>query len=387
MVSFLHACQNQRVMLRVDWNVPIKKGCIVDATRIDASLSTIKALLAMQANIIVVSHLGRPTGPSVDESLRLVVDYLSQKLDRSIPLLKDWPNCSPNNHNIAVAENIRFHPEELENNAEFSKKMAKHCDVLMMDAFATAHRKHASTYGVLDYVETACLGPLVLKETSHLDRFLKQNESPCLGIVGGKKISTKLPLLFSLLEKVDVLVLLGAMANTCLAAFGYEMGSSFIEPSCFEQARKLQEQVKKMGKKLLLPEDLLFAYPDGSQKILPIDQADDQASAMDIGSTTIAKTCRLIEQSSSLLWCGPAGLFENDEFSLGTQSIALALARHRGYSLIGGGDTLAAAKRFDIANKVSYASTGGGAFLAYLAEGSLPVIDRIKRKEYGIKAQ
>ncbi len=372
--------KDKRVLIREDLNVPLKNGEITSDLRIRAALPTIKLALKAGAKVMVMSHLGRPDEGTFDPqySLAPIAAKLSELLGIEVPFVQHWINgFSMGNHQIVLLENVRFHHGETENNQELAKKMAALCDVYVMDAFATSHRSESSTTGVIRYAKIAAAGPLLLTELDALRNIMTKPKTPIVAIVGGSKVSTKLALLDSLSQKVDSLIIGGGIANTFIAAEGYTVGKSLYEPDLIDEAERLTMNAKQRGAEIPLPSDVVVAdklSEDAESSVRLISQVDDGEKILDIGPDTIKKLVGIIKKAKTILWNGPVGAFEVEQFSHGTEAIAEAIAESKGYSVAGGGDTLAAIEKYKIADKIDYISTGGGAFLSFLEGKKLPAI-------------
>jgi len=372
--------KGKRVLIREDLNVPLKHGVITSDIRIQAAIPTIKAALKAQAKVIIMSHLGRPNEGSFDENFSLapVAMRLSELLGREVPLVQNWlKNFNMHDHDIVLLENVRFNNGETDNDNSLAKKMAAMCDIFVMDAFATAHRKEASTCGIIDYAPQSCAGPLLVSELQALVSIMEKPKKPVVAIVGGSKVSTKLSLLESLAQKVDTLIIGGGIANTFIAAEGYTVGKSLHEPDLIDEAERLTQTAKSRGAEIVVPTDVVIAekLSDHSESsVRLISQVDDNEKIYDIGPDTIKKLCGIIKKAKTILWNGPVGAFEIKQFSEGTEAIAHAIADSAGFSVAGGGDTLAAIQAYNIADKINYISTGGGAFLSFLEGKQLPAI-------------
>ena len=373
---------NKRVLIREDLNVPIKNQTITNDARIQAALPTIKAALDANACVIIMSHLGRPEEGIFDPkySLAPVAKRLSELLEREVPLIKDWThgvNVKPGE--AVLCENVRFNVGEKANSPELSKQLARLCDIFVMDAFATSHRSEASTEGVTHFAPTACSGPLLEKELSALKQGLDNPKAPVLAIVGGAKVSTKLKALNALSQKVDTLIVGGGMANTFLAAQGYEVGRSLYEPDLIDEADRLLSEKSKA--EIPLPADVVVATKfaeDVESYDKDIAQVDEDEKILDIGPKTARLYRKIINKANTILWNGPLGAFEIAQFSHGTAAIAQAIAESKAFSIAGGGDTIAAIEKLGIADKISYISTGGGAFLTLLEGKALPAITALE---------
>lgn len=378
---------NQRVLIREDLNVPISRGKITSDTRIRMAIPTLKSALDAGARVMLLSHLGRPEEGFFDEehSLAPIAARLSELLGMEVPLAQDWlsgVDVAPGQ--MVLCENVRFNRGEKANDPELSKQIASLCDIFVMDAFATAHRAEASTCGVIEYAPLACAGPLLAQELEALKRGLESPKHPVVAIVGGSKISTKLPVLDSLSKKVDVLIVGGGIANTFLAAQGYDVGKSLYEPDLIDEADRLTNL--KTGAKIPLPIDVVVAEAfsaEAESYIKEINQVDEEERILDIGPQTAELYKTLIQTAGTILWNGPVGAFEIEQFSHGTRAIAEAIAEAtttgHAFSIAGGGDTIAAIDIFGISEKISYISTGGGAFLSFLEGEALPAVVALEK--------
>lgn len=378
--------KDKRVLIREDLNVPIKNGEITSDIRIRAALPTIKEALKAGAKVIIASHLGRPTEGVFEEqySLAPVAAHLSKLLKKDVPLISHWVNgFKMGDHQIVMLENVRFNDGEKDNSPELSQKMAKLCDVFVMDAFATAHRSEASTCGIIQYAPIACAGPLLLGELEALTKIMDKPKRPVVAIVGGSKVSTKLSLLESLVQKVDCLIVGGGIANTFIAAEGYFVGKSLFEPDLLDEAERLSITAKNRGAEIPVPTDVIVAdklSEDAESSLRLVSQVYDNEKILDIGPDTIAHLSGIIKKAKTILWNGPVGAFEIEQFSAGTRAIAKAIADSSGFSVAGGGDTLAAIEAYGVADKIDYISTGGGAFLAFLEGDQLPAIAALEER-------
>lgn len=370
----------KRVLVREDYNVPLKDGEVEDDTRIYASLLTINKLLDAGAKVMIMSHLGRPKEGEHDEAFSLapVAKCLSSLLDREVLLIKDWlDGIDMENRDIVMCENVRFEVGEKDNEDEIARKMAALCNVYVNDAFATAHRAQASTHGVAKYAPVSAAGSLLITELKTLSKALKDPARPMVAIVGGSKVSSKLTILASLSEKVDQLIVGGGIANTFLKAAGFNIGQSLCEDDLLEEAKKLMASATQNGAEIPLPIDVVCAkefseHADASIK--SIDSIEDDDMILDIGPESIAKFKNMFEQARTIVWNGPLGVFEFDRFSTGTRVLAESIAMSDAFSIAGGGDTLSAISEFGVSNKISYISTGGGAFLEFLEGKKLPAV-------------
>lgn len=377
--------KGKRVLIREDLNVPMKEGEIASDARIQAVLPTLKFALDQKAAVMVMSHLGRPTPGSFDPMLSLepIAQHLSKLLKTPVRFESNWiDGVDINPGEIVLFENVRFNEGEADNDEALSKKMAQLCDIFVMDAFATAHRAESSTEGIAKFAKIACAGPLLLKEIEALDAVMTKPKRPLLAIVGGSKVSTKLKLLESLAERVDILMVGGGIANTFLAAKGYVVGASLYEPDLIDEAERIMNLMEEKGHAVPLPVDVVVAekMTESSESYdEPIGQVSDDEKIFDIGPETTAMYVNIIKTAKTILWNGPVGAFEIEQFSHGTKAIAKAIAKNKGMSVAGGGDTLAAIEKYDLEDKISYISTGGGAFLAYLEGKGLPAIEVLKK--------
>ncbi len=370
----------KRVLIREDYNVPVKHGRVEDDTRIRASLPTLQTILEEGARIILFSHLGRPKEGVYDEAFSLapVAERLSELLGRKVPLIKDWlEGVDLENHDIVLCENVRFEKGEKANDDELARRMARLCHIYVNDAFATAHRAQASTHGVAKYAPVSCAGPLLIAELKALSAIMRKPERPLLAIVGGAKVSGKLNVLESLLGKVDQLIVGGGIANTFLKAAGLNIGNSLYEAELVDMAGQLMKRARKKGAEIPLPSDVACAKTfdeNAKANIKKIDDIEDDDQILDVGPETAAHYAEIIGQAKTIVWNGPLGVFEFEQFSQGTRKLAEAIARSDAYSVAGGGDTLAAISKFDVTEGISYISTGGGAFLEFLEGKKLPAV-------------
>ncbi len=376
----------KRVLIRQDLNVPVKNGQVTSDIRIQASIPTIEKALAAGAAVMVLSHLGRPVEGEYDNasSLKPVADRLSTLLGKPVRLEKDWLNgidIKPGE--VVLCENVRFNVGEEKNSDELGKKMAALCDIFVMDAFGTAHRAQASTHSVAKYAPVACAGPLLASELDALGKALKTPVKPLVAIVGGSKVSTKLTVLKSLSEKVDQLIVGGGIANTFIAAAGFPVGKSLYEADLIEEAQRLIAAAKKAGSDIPIPVDVVCAKEFSDTAIATIKKVQDVESddlILDIGPVTAKQYAEIIKSAGTIVWNGPVGVFEIEQFSYGTQSMAKAIAESSAFSIAGGGDTLAAIDKYGINDQVSYTSTGGGAFLEFLEGKELPAVAILKSR-------
>lgn len=370
----------KRVLIRQDLNVPIENGRITSEQRITASLPTLKRAMEQGAAVMVTSHLGRPKEGvwSEADSLAPVAQRLSELLGREVPLVRDWVDgVEVQPGQLVLLENCRMNVGEAKDDEALSKKYAALCDVFVMDAFGTAHRAQASTHGVIRFAPVAAGGPLLMAELDALAQALDAPAKPLLAIVAGSKVSTKLELLASLVGKVDQLIVGGGIANTFIAAAGYNVGKSLYEPDLLDTAKKIVADAKARGADIPLPVDVVTAkqfLPDAVAEVKAVDAVAEDDLILDIGPQTAAQYAQLIENAGTVVWNGPVGVFEFEAFSKGTEALARAIASSNAFSIAGGGDTLAAVDKFDIAAQVSYISTGGGAFLEFLEGKTLPAV-------------
>jgi len=371
----------KRVLIRQDLNVPLKDGSVGDDTRIRASLPTIKLAMEAGAKVMLMSHLGRPTEgePSEEASLKAVVEHLSGLLGKEVKLVEDYLNNAPalNDGDVVVLENVRFNVGEKKNTDELSKQYAALCDVYVMDAFGTAHRAQASTHGVAKFADTVCAGPLLAGELAALGKALDNPARPMVAIVGGSKVSTKLTVLESLSKVVDQLIVGGGIANTFIAAAGHNVGKSLYEPDLVDTAKKLTADAKAGGGDIPVPTDIVCAKefsPTAAAVLKGASEAADDDMIFDIGPDSAKDLAEILKHAGTIVWNGPVGVFEFDQFGEGTKAIALAIAESDAFSIAGGGDTLAAVSKYGISDKVSYISTGGGAFLEFLEGKKLPAV-------------
>jgi len=370
----------KRVLIREDLNVPLKDGKVSSDKRIRASLPTIEFAMKAGAKVMLMSHLGRPTEGEYDEkfSMAPVAEHLSGLLGKDVPLIKDWLNgMDLKDGDVVMCENVRFNAGEMKNDEALSKKMAQMCDVYVMDAFGTAHRAQASTHGVAKYADVACAGPLLAGELDALGKALDNPAKPMVAIVGGSKVSTKLTVLESLSKIVDQLIVGGGIANTFIAAEGYNVGKSLYEADLVNEAKSLIANAKAAGGEIPSTVDVVCGkeFSENAEASLKDvkDVADDDM-IFDIGPKTSAKLAEILKNAGTIVWNGPVGVFEFDQFGVGTKEISMAIAESSAFSIAGGGDTLAAVDKYNIADKVSYISTGGGAFLEFLEGKKLPAV-------------
>ncbi len=378
--------QGKRVLIRQDLNVPIKDGQVTSDIRIRAGLTTIRMALDAGAAVMLMSHLGRPKEGQYDPtfSLQPVAEHLSQLLGMPVRLEKNWlDHVQIEPGEVVLCENVRFLPGEKSNDPELGRKMAALCDVYVMDAFGTAHRAQASTHSVAQYAPVACAGPLLTQELDAIRQGLEDPKRPLVAIVGGSKVSTKLTILKSLSEKVDQLIVGGGIANTFIAAAGYPVGKSLCEEDLIEEAQRLMTSAKANGNEIPLPVDVVCAkeFSESAQAtVKKVDDVSDDDLILDIGPETAGRYAQLLKSAGTIVWNGPVGVFEIDQFGAGTEALARAIAESPAYSMAGGGDTLAAISKYGISKQVSYTSTGGGAFLELLEGKELPAVAMLKQR-------
>lgn len=371
---------NKRVLIREDLNVPVKNGKVTSDARLKAALPSIQQALKAGAKVMVMSHLGRPTEGEYDEqfSLQPVVDYLQEALDCPVRLCKDYlDGIELKAGELVVFENVRFNVGEKKNNDELAKKLASLCDVYVMDAFGTAHRAQASTHGVAKYAPVACAGPLLAGELEALGKALENPKRPLVAIVGGSKVSTKLTVLESLSGVVDQLIVGGGIANTFVAAAGHNVGKSLYEADLTDEANRLMAQAKAKGGDIPLPVDVVTGKEfsaEAKAETKAVNAVADDDMIFDIGPETAEQLASMLKNAGTIVWNGPVGVFEFEQFGQGTKTIANAIAESDAFSIAGGGDTLAAIDQYAIADKISYISTGGGAFLEFLEGKTLPAV-------------
>ncbi len=367
----------RRVLIREDLNVPVADGKVTSDARIQAALPTIRAAIDAGAAVMLVSHLGRPVEGEPDEkfSLKPVADRLGELLDREVPLVKDWidgVDVAPGD--VVLLENVRFLPGEKRCDPELAKKMAALCDVFVMDAFGTAHRAQASTYGVAEHAPVACAGPLLARELEALAQALDAPARPVVAIVGGSKVSTKLTVLEALAGVVDTLIVGGGIANTFIAAEGHDVGKSLHEADMLDIARGLE---KSADAAIPVPGDVVVGAEfsaDTPAVTKPVSEVGGDDMILDIGPEAATEFAALIRDAGTIIWNGPVGVFEFDQFADGTRVLAEAIADSDGFSVAGGGDTLAAIDKFGLRDRISYISTGGGAFLEFVEGKKLPAV-------------
>lgn len=370
----------KRVLIREDLNVPVSAGRVTSDARIQAALPTIRMALEKGAAVMLMSHLGRPVEgePDPQFSLQPVADRLGELLDREVRLERDWlDGMNVNPGDLVLCENVRFNSGESINDESLARAMAGLCDVFVMDAFGTAHRAQASTEGVTRFAPIACAGPLLSLELDALEKGLKNPQRPLLAIVGGSKVSTKLTVLDTLLDKVDELIVGGGIANTFIAASGYNVGTSLCEPGLIHEAQQLIQKAHAKGGSIPIPKDVIVARSfsaDAEPLVRNVDEVGPDEMILDIGPLTAIEYSEIIAGAATIIWNGPVGVFEFRNFASGTRTLAEAIERSGAYSIAGGGDTLAAIDQFHVRDGISYISTGGGAFLEFVEGKILPAV-------------
>ena len=375
----------KRVFIREDLNVPVADGVVTSDARIRAALPTIKAALEANAAVMLVSHLGRPTeGQPEDQfSLQPVADRIGELLGRDVPLVKDWiDGVDVEPGNVVLLENVRFLAGEKKCDDALARKMAALCDVFVMDAFGTAHRAQASTYGVGEHAPVACAGPLLAAELDALAKALDNPARPFVAIVGGSKVSTKLTVLDALADKVDTLIVGGGIANTFIAAAGNEVGKSLCEMDMLDTARELVASEEGRAE-IPVPDDVVCAdefSAEATATVRPVNAVEPGEMILDIGPETAARFAAILKDAGTIIWNGPVGVFEFDAFGEGTKVLANAIAASDAFSVAGGGDTLAAIDKYGVRDGISYISTGGGAFLEFVEGKKLPAVEMLERR-------
>lgn len=378
--------KGKRILIRQDLNVPVKDGQITSDIRIRASLPAIELALEAGAAVMLMSHLGRPTEGEFDAaaSLQPVATRLAELLGKPVRLEQDWiDGIELNPGEVVLCENVRFNIGEKKNSPELGKKMAALCDIFVMDAFGTAHRAQASTHSVIEHAKIACAGPLLSTELEALGKSLNSPESPVVAIVGGSKVSTKLTVLKTLSEKVDQLIVGGGIANTFIAAAGYSIGKSLYEADLIDDAKALIATAKANNSDIPVPVDVVCAkeFSESAEAtVKKVSEIADDDMVLDIGPETARQYAAILASARTIVWNGPVGVFEIDQFAEGTKTLAYAIADSAAFSIAGGGDTLAAIDKYGIKDKVSYTSTGGGAFLEFLEGKELPAIVALEAK-------
>ena len=377
----------KRVLIRQDLNVPIKDGAVTSDQRIKASIPTIRHCIEAGARLMIMSHLGRPEEgkPEAQFSLKPVADYLGQALGKAVPLVDDYLERAPelNDGDVVLLENVRFNSGEKSDDEDLSRRYADLCDIYVMDAFGTAHRAQASTHGAGRFAPLACAGPLLAAELDALGKALDNPASPVVAIVGGSKVSTKLTVLESLSGVVDQLIPGGGIANTFIAAAGYPVGKSLVEQDLVPEAQRLVEQARAQGKEIPIPTDVVCGKEfseSAAAEVKPVSAVEEDDMIFDIGPDTAARFATIMQQAATIVWNGPVGVFEFDQFGEGTRTLSQAIAASPAFSIAGGGDTLAAVDKYGISDEVSYISTGGGAFLEFLEGKKLPAVAMLEQR-------
>jgi phosphoglycerate kinase len=376
----------KRVLIREDLNAPITDGKVSSSQRLDAALPTLKAARDAGARVMVLAHRGRPTEGEFDPdaSLQPIADWLSEALGKSVRLARDYLNgVEVAEGEVVLLENCRMNRGEKADDEALAKKYAALCDIFIMDAFGTAHRAQASTHGVIRYAPVAAAGPLLAAELDALHRALDDPKRPLVAIVAGSKVSTKLNALESLIARVDQIIVGGGVANTFIAATGNAVGNSLVETDLIDAARRIMDAAKAKHAEIPLPTDVVVApefSASASATVKAVDEVADNEMILDIGPDTAKRYAELIAKAGTVVWNGPVGVFEFDAFGHGTETLAHAIAESDAFSIAGGGDTLAAVDKYGIAEKLSYISTGGGAFLEFLEGAELPAVAALKAR-------
>ena len=372
---------NKRVMIREDFNVPLQSGKIIHDARIQAALPTIQQALQAGAAVILLSHLGRPVAGQYDAALSLqpVADHLATLLHKPVKFLKHWLkdgiDILPGE--VVLCENVRFNLGEKNDDEHLARQMAALCDVFVMDAFATAHRAECSTHGIARFASKACAGPLLMAELQALHKAMAKPQHPLVAIIGGSKVSTKFTVLEALVELVDYLIVGGGIANTFIAATGHKVGKSLFEESWQEMAMRLIYRAKARGAEIIIPSDVVVAQQlteEATAVVKPVTAIAASDMILDLGPQTVQQCAAILKRAQTIFWNGPVGVFEYAAFAKGTEAIAQAVATSQAFSIAGGGDTLAAIDKFHIQDKISYISTGGGAFLEFVEGKTLPAV-------------
>jgi len=378
--------RGKRVLIREDLNVPIQDGVVTSDARIRAALPTIRLALDRRARVMLMSHLGRPKeGEFTEEaSLAPIAKRLGELLGVPVPLQRDWlGGVEVAEGHAVLLENVRFNKGEKKDSDELAQKMAALCDIYVMDAFGTAHRAEASTHGVAKYAPIACAGPLLVNELTALETALEKPARPMIAIVAGSKVSSKLTVLEALLAKVDGLIVGGGIANTFLAAQGHKVGKSLYEPEMLDICNRLIEQSHKRGIEIPMPSDVVVATEFSAKAeadVKPVDAVSADEMILDIGPDTAERLGKILATAGTIIWNGPVGVFEFEQFGEGTRALANAIARSKAFSLAGGGDTLAAIEKYQVEESISYISTGGGAFLEFVEGKKLPAVEILEQR-------
>ncbi|MCP4406796.1 MAG: phosphoglycerate kinase [Gammaproteobacteria bacterium] len=379
----------KRVLIREDLNVPLSNGKVSSDKRIRASLPTIEHAMKAGAKVMLMSHLGRPTEGEYDSkySLQPVAEHLSTLLGKEVRLARDWlDGLEIDEGDVVLCENVRFNAGEKKNDDVLAQRMAALCDIYVMDAFGTAHRAQASTHGAAKHAPTACAGPLLAGELEALGKALDNPARPMVAIVGGSKVSTKLTVLESLSEVVDQLIVGGGIANTFIAAAGHNVGKSLYEAGLIDTAKQLSEAARVRGGDIPVPTDVICGkeFSESAPAVLKsVDQVVDDDMIFDVGPQTSKAFAEILKSAGTIVWNGPVGVFEFDQFGEGTEAMSMAIAESEAFSIAGGGDTLAAVDKYGIADRVSYISTGGGAFLEFLEGKKLPAVAMLEQRAQG----
>jgi len=379
----------KRVLLREDLNVPVEDGRVSSDARIRAALPTLRLALEKGAAVMVMSHLGRPVEGEFDVrySLAPVAEHLAGLLGQPVRLARDWlDGVQVGRGEVVLCENVRFNAGEKKDDEALAKRMAALCDVFVMDAFGTAHRAQASTHGVARFAPVACAGPLLAAELEALGKALHAPARPLVAIVGGSKVSTKLTVLETLLERVDQLIVGGGIANNFIAAAGHAVGKSLYEADLLDETRRLVDKASERGAAIPLPSDVVVAGGLESHHqaaVRPVDEVGAEEMILDVGPATAAAYAQILARAGTIVWNGPVGVFEDPRFAGGTRALAEAVAASPAFSIAGGGDTLAALDAFGLSERVSYISTGGGAFLEFLEGRTLPAVAMLEQRARG----
>ncbi len=375
----------KRVLIREDLNVPIRDGQVTDDTRVRAAAASIRQAMDAGARVLVMSHLGRPKEGEYDPdaSMAPVARRLGEILGCEVPVARDWiDGVDVPEGGVVLCENVRFQPGETRDDEDLSRRMAAICDVFVMDAFGTAHRAQASTHGVARFAPEACAGPLLTAELEALSKALDEPSRPMIAIVGGSKVSGKVQVLEALTHKVDQLIVGGGIANTFIAAAGYSVGKSLYEADFVETARRLMDEARAKGGEIPIPEDVVTARElaaDAEARVHPVNAVPEDEMILDVGPQTRARYDGMLRNAGTVVWNGPVGVFEMAPFAEGTRALADAIGASAGFSIAGGGDTLAAVEQFGVTDRISYISTGGGAFLEFLEGRELPGVAALER--------
>lgn len=378
--------RGKRVLIREDLNVPVHDGVVTSDARIRAALPTIRLALEQGARVLVMSHLGRPEEGKYSEeaSLAPIAKRIGELLGLPVALKRDWLSgveAAPGT--VVLLENVRFNKGEKKDADDLAKKMAALCDIYVMDAFGTAHRAEASTHGVAKYAPIACAGPLLVNELTALETALDKPARPLIAIVAGSKVSTKLTVLEALLAKVDGLIVGGGIANTFLAALGFNVGKSLCEPDMLDICKRLLDQSKKRGIEIPMPTDVVVAKSFSAKAeadVKPVGTVSTDEMILDVGPDTSERLAEVLASAGTIIWNGPIGVFEFPQFGEGTRALAHAIARSKAFSIAGGGDTLAAIEKYGIEESISYISTGGGAFLEFVEGKKLPAVEILEQR-------